>query len=257
MWKEYFIYTHNTALTAGTGTNFNAINIRIDSDADFEFNKTTFVATNDRVKIKYKDDSAGRYLTKGSPDIKSLAGRNILPMGLSNSHLPFVWSRPYLISAGTNFVVEAADYSNAANQLRMAFHGSKIRQGDAPWDKHFRAAVPFVYSFTDGQVTLAANGTATPHIEMDIDSHFVVHKITGIRTGDATVLVNEGARGREWSNVPVHIDNILGNGAFPNILLQNRFRFILRGSVVSFNLQDLSGLSNIVDINLIGLKLYE
>ncbi|HDK42887.1 MAG TPA: hypothetical protein ENG87_05890 [Candidatus Pacearchaeota archaeon] len=255
MWKEYFIYGISKTLTAGTGTSFESNNMRIDSDADFEFNKSTYVATNDRIKLKYKDDSIGRYLTKGQPDIKAIAGRNILPMGLSNSFIPFIWPRPYIISAGTNFVVETADYSNAANTLRLAFHGGKIRQGEAPWKKRFRAAVPFVYSFTNGSQTVTANSTITPTIEVDIDAHFLVQKITGIRTGEALVLINEGARGREWSNVALHIDNFIGNGSFPNILMANRF--ILRGSVVSFNIQDISGASNVIDIDLIGVKLYE
>lgn len=256
MWKEYFIYTHATALTPGTGAqSFDSINIRIDSDADFEFNKTTYVATSDRIKLKYKDDSMGRYLTKGSPDIKSIAGRNILPFGLSNSFIPFIWPRPYIISAGTNFVVEARDFSNAANTLRLAFQGGKVRAGEAPWERRYRAAVPFVYSFTAGAVTVAANSTQLAVIEIDIDAHFVVQKITGIRTSDATMQIGEGARGREWSNVPVHIDNVIGNGSFPNILFANRF--ITRGSVVSFNLTDISGNANIIEVNLIGVKLYE
>jgi hypothetical protein len=255
MWKEYFVYGTSKTLSAGNGTAFETMNIRIDSDADFEFNKTTYVATNDRIKVKYKDDSYGRYLTKGLPDIKTLAGRNTLAMGLSNSFLPFVWPRPYIISAGTNFVVEASDFSGASNTLRIAFHGGKLRSGVAPWTRRFRAAVPFVYSFTDGAVTVSANSTANPRIEIDIDSHFVVQKITGIRTGEALVLINEGARGREWMNTQVHIDNIIGNGAFPNILTANRF--IIRGSVVSFNIQDLSGADNSIEINLIGVKLYE
>ena len=254
MFKEYFIYTHATALTPGTGAGFDTINIRIDSDADFEFNKTTYVATNDRVRLRYKDDSMGRYLTKGQPDVKAIAGRNVLPMGLSNSHLPFVWPRPYIISAGTNFIVEAADYSNAANTLRMAFHGGKIRPGEAPWSKRFRAAVPFSYSF-DTPVTVVANSTATVTIQVDIDSHFLVQKITGVRTSDALVQINEGARGRDWSNTSVHIDNFVGNGVFPNVLPTNRF--ILRGSTVSFNIQDTSGAANVIDINLIGVKFYE
>lgn len=255
MFKEYFVYSFNQALTPGTGIAFDTINIRIDSDADFEFNKTTYVATSDRVKLKYKDDSMGRYLVKGQPDIKSIAGRNTLPMGLSSSFIPFIWPRPYIISAGTNFIVEASDYSGIANRLRMGFHGAKVRQGRAPWDKRFRSVVPFVYSFTNGVQTIPANSTVNPTIEIDIDAHFLIQKITGIRTSDATVLINEGARGREWSNVPLHIDNIIGNGSFPNILRANRF--IYRGSVVSFNLTDISGNTNLVEINLIGIKLYE
>jgi hypothetical protein len=254
-WREYFIYGTTVNLTGGTGVTFTPSTIRIDSDADYEFHKTTYVATSDRIKLKYKDDSMGRYLLKNPVDIKSIAGRNTLPMGLSNSFIPHIWPRPYVISAGTTFTVEASDYSGAANTMRLYFHGAKIRPGTAPWDRRFRAAVPMVYPIGTGSVTVAANSTATATIEVDIDSHFLVQKITGIRSGDALVTLSEGARGRDWMNSSVHIDSLVGNGAFPNILVANRF--VQRGAVIVVNIQDLSGASNVIEINLIGVKLYE
>lgn len=255
-YKEYFVNTFSQALTAGAaGLLQNSNPIRIDSDADFEFNKTTFVATNDRINLRYRDDSVGRYLTKDPLDVKMIAGRNTLPMGLSNSFIPFIWPRPYTISAGTTFTVESGDYSNAANTLYLAFHGAKLRAGVAPWEKRYRAAVPFVYSFSGGSVSIGANATQNVPISVDIDSHFVVQKITGIRTGAALVSVNEGARGRDWMNTAVHIDNFIGNGSFPNILLANRF--IYKGSVLNFNIQNLLGIANVVNIAVAGVKLYE
>lgn len=272
MYKEYFIYTMSRALTASaTGVAFDPSTIRIDSDSDFEFHKTTYVSGitandsngNDRINIRYKDDSQGRYLTKDPLDIKMIAGRNTLFMGLSNSFLPFIWPRPYVISAGTTFTVEAADYSNAGPTLRMAFHGAKIRPGQAPWDRKFRATVPFVYGFTGGTgtgftgglVSIAANGTQSVPISIDIDSHFLVQKIVATRTGDALLNITEGARGRDWSNAAVHIDNLCGNGAFPNIMFANRF--IYKGSVLSVNIQNLLGVANVINIALVGTKLYE
>ena len=255
MWKEYFVYDISKTLAGGAGTAFETASIRIDSDSPFEFNKTTYVATNDRIKLKYKDESVGRYLTKGSIDIKAIAGRNILPIGLSNSFLPHIWPKPYIVSAAAVFTVEAADYSAVANTMRLSFHGSKSREGNAPWDYKFRAKQPFIYSFSNGAVTVAANSTATTTIEIDTDAHFLVEKIVGIRTSDALVTINESSRGLDWMNQAVHIDNVVGNAPFPNILPAPRF--VRRGSVIVFNLQDLSGNSNVIDINLIGIKLYE
>lgn len=256
MWKEYFIYTFSKALTAqSTGNLVDSNAIRIDSDADFEFNKTTFVSDNDRINLRYRDDSSGRYLTKEPIDIKMVAGRNTLSMGLSNSFIPFIWPRPYVISAGTTLTVEMGDFSNASNTLYLAFHGAKIRPGVAPWDRKFRAMVPFVYSFPNGSVSIGANATQNVTLSIDINSHFLVQKITGIRTGAALVSVNEGARGREWTNSPVHIDNLCGNGAFPNILLANRF--IYKGSILNFNIQNLLGITNVINIAVAGVQLYE
>ena len=254
-WKEYFVYDATDALTAGTGVLFETNSIRIDSDADFEFLKTSFESTSDRVKLKYKDESAGRYLFKGSIDIKEIAGRNTLAMGNSNAFLPFIWPKPYLVAAATLFTVESADYSGVANTMRLAFHGAKIRSGQAPWERKFRAAIPFVYGFTNGSVSVAANSTSSQNIEIDIDSHFLVQKIVGIRDGGALVSIGENARGMDWMNTAIHIDNLIGNGAFPNILPAPRF--IRRGSVVTVNIQNLMAIANVVNISLIGTKLYE
>lgn len=260
-WKEYFIYDATSALTPGTGVTYGITNIRIDADANFEFIKTTYVATSDNIRVKYRDDSVGRYLMKTGMDIKSIAGRNTLPMGLSNAFIPFVWPRPYLIAAGTVFTVEASDYSGLANTMRLAFHGAKIRPGKAPWDKRFRAYVPTVFGFSDPQgigssaVSVPPNSTVAQRIEIDMDAHFLVQKIIGRRTGDALIQITEGARGRDWMNTFIHIDNVIGNGSFPNILSANRF--IPKGSVIIVNIQNLLGIANVIEVNLSGVKLYE
>lgn len=256
LWKEYFIYDAYRQLVAGTGTVFQTKQVRIDSDANFELVKNSYVATNDRIKLKFRDDSLGRYLVKDPVDIKSIAGRNTLPMGLSNSFMPFIWPRPYLLAAGSTFVVEAADASSATNNMYLAFHGAKIRPGIAPWlSKNYRSEIPMIYGLSGGPITLAANATDTARIEIDVDSDFLVHKIVGIRTGDATISIGESARGREWMNTAIHIDNVIGNGAFPNILRDPRF--VARGSVITINLTDTSGNTNVIEVTMIGVKLYE
>lgn len=256
LWKEYFVYDATATLLAGTGTVFASTQIRIDSDANFELVKSSYVATNDRIKLKYRDDSLGRYLVKDPVDIKSIAGRNTLPMGLSNSFMPFIWPRPYLLAAGSTFVVEAADASSAANTMRLSFHGAKIRPGIAPWlTKSYRAEIPMIYGLSGGPITIAALSSDTARIEIDVDSDFLVHKIVGVRTGAATISITETARGREWMSTAVHIDNVVGNGAFPNILRDPRF--ISRGSTITINLTDLSGAANVIEVTMIGVKLYE
>ncbi len=256
-WEEYFVYDATKALTAGTGVTFENQAIKIDTDSNFKMVKNTFVATSDRIKIKLRDDATGRYLLKNPIDIMAIAGKNTLAMGLSNSFIPFIWPKPFLITAGATLTVEAADYSAASNTMRLALHGTKVRPGRAPWDRQWRQVIPAIYGFSGGAVTVAASGTAVGRIEMDMDAHFLVQKITGIRTGEATVTVSEGARGREWSNTEIHIDNLIGNGSFPNILPNGGDRFIERGSTISVNITDVSGISNVIEVNFIGVKLYE
>lgn len=252
MYKEYFVYgTGYETLTAGTGTAFLPFPIKIDSDADFEFNKTATIWKDDRILVKYQDSSLGRYLTKNPCDILTIAGTSLVT-GNARGFMPFVWPRPHVISAGSNFLVELSDYSAAENNTQLAFHGAKIRPGTAPWKREFKAVIPFVYSFRE---TIAASTIGIPRIEIDIDSHFMVQKIVGRRTGSCFVTISEGARGRDWMNRALRFRNICGDAVFPNILPAPRF--IYRGSVISFTIQDLSAASNIVEIDLIGVKLYE
>ncbi len=256
-WEEYFIYDVTKALTAGAGVTFENTAVKIDTDSNFKVIKNTYVATSDRIKLKLRDDASGRYLLKDPIDIQAIAGRNTLAMGLSNSFIPFIWPKPYLLSAGATMTVEAADYSAVANTMRLALHGTKVRPGRAPWDREFRQVVPAIYGFSGGALSLTASSTGVGRIEIDIDAHFLVQKITGVRTGAATVTVSEGARGREWSNTAIHIDNLIGNGPFPNILPNGGDRFLQRGSVLLVNLTDISGIANAIEVNLIGVKLYE
>jgi hypothetical protein len=55
-------------------------------------------------------------------------------------------------------------------------------------------------------------------------------------------------------NTGTHIRNLVGSGAFPNVLPTPRF--IPRGSVVNFTIQDISGAQNDIEINLCGVKLF-
>lgn len=253
-YKEYFVYDATKALTAGSGTVFEAINIKMDPDANFEIYRMSYIATDNRIKLKMSNIE--RNLFKNPVDIKTIAGsNNALTSGYSVMFMPFTWPRPFLIPAGSTLTIEAADFSGSANTMRLALHGAKIRSGYAPWEKQFRGYIPVAYGFDAGAQTVSASSTAVGRIEIEIDAHFVVEKITGIRTGAATIQITEGERQRDWSNTAIHIDNLIGNGSFPNILPAKRF--IRKSSVIIVNMTDLSAASNSIEVNLIGQKLYE
>ncbi len=267
MWKEYYVYGNTfTNLPAGSGTTFTDSEIRIDTDADFEFIKTMFNPITSRVRLQYRDDTMGRFLQKGSQDCRTIGGHAIFTNPIGNptppGFLPFIWPRPYLIPAATTFTVSASDFSGLQSTFRLAFHGSKIRSGPAPWgriDKNrprYRAMVPYIYSVSSsGTVSMAANGGISVAIPTDNDAHFLVEKIVGARTGPCTLTVKDAARDRQWMNGAIHFDNFVGNGHYPNLLPSPRF--IARGSVISISLNDLSGAANTVELNFIGVKLYE
>ncbi|MGH7754440.1 MAG: hypothetical protein ACREN5_16670, partial [Gemmatimonadales bacterium] len=144
-WKEYFIYTADftgaQALVAGvlngapTTQVFGEVEVRIDSDADFEFIKTMYVATDPRVYVRYSDGTAGRLLQRGTLDLREVGGQAFNPTTPTENRwfLPFIWPQPYVIAASTVFTVQAADFSAGANTVRISFHGNKIRPGRAPY----------------------------------------------------------------------------------------------------------------------------
>jgi hypothetical protein len=258
MWNEFFAYgLSNQAIPAGAGTAFITTNIRIDSDADFEWHKTTYQVGNALIRLRYRDESSGIYNTKTDVGLRLIAG--------NFAGTPFILPRPQVIQAGTNFGVDIADASGLANTLRLTLMGAKKRPGVAPWgethnvngrlvfDKRFRGLRQFTYN--TGATTIPASGTISARIEVDNDAHFLVTKITGVRQGNCLVEFKEAARDSNWQNIALHFDTIIGNGQFPNILFANRF--VPRGSVVTIQLQDISAAQNIVEIALHGIKIFE
>lgn len=260
-WAEYFVYSAEfLPLTGGTGVTFTDTEMRIDSDSDFEFVKTMYQPTTARFRVKYRDDTSGRYLQKGSQDIRTIGGTSLYTIAPGNptppGFLPFIWPKPYRISSATTLTVQASDFSGLSVNTRLSFHGNKIRSGQAPWDREYRAIVPYVYSISSsGTVSVAASQTLSTSIATDNDAPFLIQKIVGARTGPALVTMKDGARDRQWMNIAVHFDNLVGSGHYPNVLPSPRY--IARGSVISITIQDLSAAANTVEINFVGVKLYE
>lgn len=284
-YREFYIYSTSfltlPAGTPGANNSFTPNEIHIDSDSAFEFIKTihrvtisatpatNIIAPANQFRLKYIDDAAGRNLMKASEygtTISSTATALTLPNGaiIDNAFMPFIWPRPYVIGASTTLSVLAADDSGIAYNLYLSFHGNKVRPGIAPWKrKKYKSFMPYVYPIANvsntsnpiaGTLIVAANNTVSSPIATDIDSDFLVLKITGRRTGGALVTIKDG-NDRQWMDSPMHIDNLIGNGAFPNILPAPRF--IERGSVISAMIQDISNVSNTIEMQFIGLKLYE
>lgn len=258
-WKEYYIYNfEDTALVAGTGVAFEDTVVRFDSDADFEVIKRSHIATDSRIRVRFKDDAYGREFNNTSMDLRGVSGTilfttGVVDVGISpNNFIPYIIPRPYLIRAGATYTTSFADFSGVANSIRMAFHGAKLRVGQAPWDQDWKAKPPYTYS--TGQIVIAANQSASVNINIQVDSHFLVEKITGVRTGPALITIKDSGIGRQWMNSSVHIDNLMGNSQFPNILPAPRL--VQRGSSLNITIQDISGAQNTIEMIFDGLKLF-
>jgi len=257
-WKEYFVYNLDaTSLTASLGTLFEETVIRMDSDADFEAMKFHHIATDSRIFVRLKDDAYGRQLQNTGLDLRSISGTILFASGVvdvgvhPNNFLPAIFPRPFLVRAATTLTADFADFSGAANSVRLSVHGAKLRTGKAPWDEKWKATPPFLYG---GGAVLAADGASSFNISVNIDSHFLCRKITATRDGAALINITDTATDRAWMDRPMHIDNFAGNGQFPNIL--SAPRFVYRGSVINVTVSDLSGLPNTIRIVFHGEKLF-
>lgn len=261
-YKEYFIYSfEDLSLVAGSGVAFEDTVVKMDSDADFEIYKRSHVAIDNRIRVKYQDDSFGRQFQNTSMDLRAISGAvleatGVVDIGQSlNNFMPYIIPRPYLIRAGTTYTASYADFSGVANSIRESFHGAKIRQGKAPWDQEWESMPP--YTYTTGSQVITAGNTASLSINIGIDAHFLVKKIVGVRTSQtpALVSVRTGGNDRTWMDKPVHFDNLVGNAQFPNVLPAPRL--CERGSSIQVTIQNLSStLSGTYEIVFDGLKLF-
>lgn len=264
-WKEYFVYNFtNTSLAAGSlsAPVFTDTVTRFDTDADFECMKRTHIATDSRILVAYRDDAYGRFLQNSSLDLRCVSGTILFTTGVvdvgihPNNFLPYVLTRPFLIRASTNFTASFADFSGAPNSIRQAFHGAKLRKGKAPWDEQWKATPYFDYTVT---LSVASSSTAPANLAINIDSHFLIRRLTATRTASALITLKDSATDRQWMSQAIHIDNLFGNSQFPNILPAPRF--IYRGSVINVTAQDLGFLppgveTNTITLTFSGEKLY-
>jgi len=265
-WEEYFIYSAeflplaaassvNLALASSVFSNFE---IKIAKDSDFKLYGITYRSTDSRIRMRLRDDAFGRYLQKGAPDLRALAGRpytgDYSMVGAYNDFIPYILPIPYRLSAATTLTVEASDFSAVSNTTRISFHGSKVRQGAPPYAKNYRYRIPYTYEIDLG--TISASTAVVGVLSTDTDSDFLVEDITGVRTDEATILISEGARGRDWMDRATHFDNVAGRGMFQNNLPKKMPRFITRGGNISITVTDVSAASNTVRVYFTGVKLY-
>lgn len=258
-WKEYYVYNFsNTSLPASDGTSFTDVVVRLDSDADFEVMKRHHIATDSRIRVKFQDDAYGRQFQNTGVDLRGVSGTILYTTGVvdvgihPNNFIPYIIPKPYLLRAGSTYTVSFSDFSRSSNSVRLAFHGAKLRAGQAPWAQQWKAKVPYTYS--TGSFVVGANQTASININIQIDSHFLVMKLVAVRSGPALVTLKESGVDRIWMNTPTHIDNLFGNSQFPNILPAPRI--IQRGSALNITVQDISGSTNTMELLFDGLKLF-
>lgn len=260
-YREHYSYSfENTSLAAGAGTTFADTLVNLDSDADFEVMSRIHVATSDRIRCRFTDDSFGRYAQNVSTDLRLLSGR-ALPLWAQTgtiymmSFFPHILSTPYMLSAGCVVTTSFADASGLENSIRETWHGAKIQgraDEKAPWDREWNQEVPFDYS--TGLLSVTANGTRSYSLNIGMDAHFLVEQLVASRTGACLITIKDGSTDRQWMDRAAHIDNLFGSAIHPHVLLAKRF--VTRGAPISIGITDLSGAANTVELGFVGTKCF-
>ena len=255
-YKEAYYMATDIALDASAGAGqigvFQNTSVRVDSDAPFELQKIMFVSTSPSIALRIRS-SKGEYLMPEDTNLQTFAGtpfNNVGPGADVSWFTPYILSWPYHFAASSDIIIEAADLSGAANILRLCMWGAKIRCGIAPWHDSSRRAQPIFRS--TGRQTIGDGDSQVLSLNIDSDADLFITKAQATRTGAALVGINEGARGRDWGNSSTHIDNIFGSGQFPHKVSNGRF--IPVSSAITFNIQNISGADNTIEIMLEGIK---
>lgn len=117
---------------------------------------------------------------------------------------------------------------------------------------HGTAELWFIYNFPD--VTVSANGTGAPSIQILSDADFICTWLNYHSTGKFTVLIQDASSSQSFMNNAVNAADFMGNGQNPAPMLPP-YRF-QANHVINFNLTDTSGAQNVIGISLVGRKMF-
>ena len=222
----------------------------------FAISKLSYIATDPRLYVKLYDDYFSAHWSRNALNLMEVAGymgagSGTPPLPIfgttlqSISFQPGVLDEEWILAGRASLSADFADYSAAANPVRLVFHGGHILPGPAPWDDFQGRKIPDWVSLPPDDVSpviAAANGILQTSARLDDQGDFVVTKITAMRTAAVSVQITD-AYGRDWFiGGPIHIDNLCGSGQFPNRLPGKRL--MPSNYPVSVTLTDLSGVAN-------------
>jgi hypothetical protein len=257
---EYFIYNIAPALAAGTGAVFADTDLLINK-YDFIFKRTIHVATSDLILMRLFNPDTSKYLSKGTDDLRHISGTSLNGI-TAYGFTPYNWHLPYRVKGNTRITASLSDNSGAPNQLYLAYHGDNVLQVapldmrgepvDYTKDRSGKIKVePVIYESPAITTGAAVGAEAQDTIHID-DTDFVCTKITGVSTGTGFVKILDERRNLAWQNQKTHVQNLFGNGQFPNMLTSPRF--IGAKTPLNITFENLVGGANTLRIYLHGYK---
>lgn len=138
----------------------------------------------------------------------------------------------------------------AMYQLRQALFDIL---GSYPQDN----VLPYFYSLSNTVRKgnpVAANATVQNSIKITADAAFVALTMRGVVDGDFLLFMRTDSSDRQLMNEPVHSSSLLGTGQRPAPL--HKPFLIPANTTLSFDLTDISGAQNEIQLTLAGFKVY-
>lgn len=117
--------------------------------------------------------------------------------------------------------------------------------------------LPYFYSLSNtvrGGNAIAANATVQNSIKVTADAAFVAMTVRGVVLGDLSIFLRTDSSDRQLMNQAVHSSAFLGTGQRPAPL--HKPFLIPANTTLSFDLTDLSGAQNEIQLTLAGFKVY-
>ena len=236
-----YLYSNSAVIPAGIGTRAR-IEIKTQQDSYFILQTAQAVSTGN-FSAQISDDGSGLLWTNDFVQQANIFGTAQRP----NS---FIY--PALVPPTSRILVDVQNLIAGPNTIEIAFGGYKVFTSNIPKDPNKpRADQWFQYV---GKLSLLASNLDNIGIKLQADSHFEVHKMVAISTGNFELRWTDSGTGKSWSDRFIQRDNQFGTVQYPKILPIPK---LLRPNItVQAEVRDLSGFNNDIEIVLEGVKKY-
>lgn len=242
--QHLFQYVSKKIIPAGIGSTIQD-EIKIDSDSFFDIQKMYNVDGGD-FKIMIRDTYLN-YTWMSYPAFRECVFGTI--------EFPSILYDPILLPPTTSILVEYTNLVAAPNPVECVFEGARRYSQKFPSDAEMSDRSRkrwFQYVFN---VSVPASNKVTKVESINADSFFLTKKLIHKKTGDAQNRVAVSTLGnRNLSNVMVSLDNMYGRALRPNSLPRNQRIPLPPNSVLQFEVQDLSGADNEIQLVFEGVK---
>jgi len=274
-YRAFYGVTHQWALNEATaaltaGQQNVPDSVQLDAKLDFYALARVIIwsprATGGQGKIQlYRDREQ---LFAGAGGGNESVGRYLSSLGVFQ--YPQYLSAPLPIRGRSTFKGVAGDFQTvaAALTIRMLHYGYVALRDPVVEHRWYAERVPASYmaDFTaEGPLAapIGANKTVPLSVPIDPDGDFEVRKIVIVSDGEAKIQIKNADTRAEWFHKPVHVWLLGGttidadppSGAWPFLLPDETPEFIKARGALVVTAQDLSGLSNRLQVIFEGDKL--